>query len=320
MFSDLRADAVRQAANRLHGIVSRTPLTRSERLSDFAGGDVFLKRENEQVTGSFKIRGAFNAIASLPEEQRSRGVIAASAGNHGLGVAMAAQRFRIPATIFVPRDTPGVKRDGIRALGATVDLTGANYDQAHARAVAEARERGMPFIDPCQGADLLAGQGTVGLEVLEDLPNLGAIIVPVGGGGLVGGIASLLRSAAPSVTIIGVQSERTAAMMRSLEAGSVVPIPNAPTLAEGLAGQVDDYALDLGRHAIDQLVLVSEPEIALAIRRLYEWDAATVEGAGAVGAAAIIRGKLPALPAPIGLVLSGGNIDPDRHTTLLRNA
>lgn len=295
------------AAHRLRGIVVRTPLTRATGL----GAGVWLKEEQRQRTGSFKLRGAYNVLATMDEVERGRGVVASSAGNHGLGLAHAARELGVPATIFVPASAPAVKRDGIAALGAVVDASRPDYDAAHDAAESFARERGLRFVNPCAGAPLLAGQGTVALEVLEELPQLATILVPVGGGGLVGGIAALLRAVAPEVRIVGVQSERTDAMARSLAAGRRVDVAVTPTLADGLAGQVDDDGYAIGRVAIDEMHTVSEAEIAAAIGWLADAHGARVEGSGAVTVAAMRAGRL-SCRAPVAVIVSGGNIDEER--------
>ena len=319
MFRDLRPLSVFAAARRLDGVARRTPLRRSSGLGERSRGDVFLKLESEQLTGSFKLRGAFNSVAALPESVRARGVIAASAGNHGLGVAYTARTLGVPATVYVPCTAPEVKRNGIASMGATVDATAPDYDAAFALAVAAAAEQERAFVHPCAGAELVAGQGTVGLEVLQELPELGTIVVPIGGAGLVAGIASLLRAVAPAVRIVGAQSVNTAAMARSLEAGSVVPIPSVPTLADGLAGGIDEFALDVGKHAVDEMVLVTEAEIEHAIAWLARHEGVIAEGAAAVGVAAVLAGKQTSTPAPLVAVITGRNIDPRTHERILRD-
>jgi threonine dehydratase len=311
---------IHAAALRLRGIIARTPLTFSPELSARVGGEVYLKCEQLQVTGSFKIRGAYNALATLSPEARSRGVVASSAGNHGLGVAYAARALGIRARLFVPASAPAVKREGIVASGAEVDATYADYDAAHHAAELFAREHAVTFVNPCAGEPLLAGQGTVGLEILDELPGLRSIIVPVGGGGLVGGIAALLRDAAPTVRIIGVQSERTDAMAASLAAGHRVDVPVPPTLAEGLAGQIDEVGYAIGRVALDEIVTVSERAIAEAIAWLAREHEMRVEGSGAVGVAALLEGAVSAVAGPVAVVLSGGNIDDARWREITRGA
>ncbi len=311
MFQDLRPDAVREAAARIAPHAARTPLVKSDPLSRVAGGDVYLKLENRQITGSFKLRGALNALATLPTEAQRRGVVASSAGNHGLGVAYAAKTLGIRATIFVPVTAPDVKKSGIRALGATLDDAQPDYDAAMAAAKAYGEAHGLTFINPCLGDMLLAGQGTVALEILDELPALRSLVVCVGGGGLLGGCASLVRREAPEVRIVGAQSDQTAAMTRSLAAQHVVEIPVTPTLADGLAGQIDDEALDIGRHALDDIVLLTEDEIGKTIAWLHAIHDLKVEGAGAVAVGAVLFGKSP-LTFPAVAIVSGGNIDDAR--------
>lgn len=309
-------DEIRAAASRLSGLIIRTPLRRSAGLSDVAGVSVFLKLECEQLSGSFKIRGATNALLLLDPAARARGVVASSAGNHGRGIALAAERLGIAATVFVPSSAPEIKKDGIRAHGATVNDSAQNYDAAEVGARAFATRTGATFISPCTGRDLLAGAGTVALEMLEDAPELSLILTCVGGGGLCGGIGGLLRGAYPSVRQFGAQSELTNAMDLALASGHPTDIPNRPTLADGLAGAVDAQMLAQGQASLDGLVTVEESEIAQAIRWLWEHEGLVVEGSGAVGVAALLSGKLPPLDAPLGITISGANIDPAKHAAL----
>jgi threonine dehydratase len=316
MFSDLKPTEILAAADRIRPLVKRTPLIKSSALSELAGGDVYLKLENQQTTGSFKLRGALNVLSTLSADARKRGVVASSAGNHGLGVAYAAKHFGVPATIFVPSTAPHVKRDGIVALGATIDTTQPDYDKAMDAAKAFAAERGATFINPCLGEMLLAGQGTVALEILGDIPALATLVVNVGGGGLLGGCASLVRAVAPQVKIVGAQSENTAAMSRSLAAGHLVEIESLPTLADGLAGQIDDEAFDIGRHGLDEMVVLSEAEIARAIAWLWEAEHQRVEGAGACGVGAVLLEHVR-IATPAAIVVSGGNIDAAKFDRVL---
>jgi threonine dehydratase len=311
VFADVSAADVRRAAARLQGVARRTALRRAPHLSAHAGLDVWLKLENEQVGGSFKIRGTYNAITSMTPEQRSRGIVTASAGNHGRGVAMAAQRFEIPATIFVPRTAPRVKIEGIREYNAMIDAESAHYDEAHARAVQFAKEHNVTHLDPCVGLALVAGHGTVALEILDQLADVRCVIVPVGGAGLLGGIGAFLRATKPELRIIGAQSVNTSAMARSLKAGHVVEAPILPTLADGLAGSIDAHGLDVAQHALDDMVTVEEADIANAIAVLAREENVVAEGAGAVGVAALLSDEAPAMPDPVVVVISGGNIDPE---------
>jgi threonine dehydratase len=316
-FSDLRATDVLAAARRIENLVRRTPLVRSVALSELAGGDVYLKLESEQITGSFKLRGAMNAIGSLSPDERAHGVVVSSAGNHGLGIAYAARHFATAATVFVPRTAPQVKRQGIAALGATLDATQPHYDAAMEAAIAFANERGATFINPCFGHTLLAGQGTVALEILSELPHLASLVVNVGGGGLLAGCASLVRPLAPNVRIIGAQSVNTAAMALSMAAERVVEIDDLPTLADGLAGQIDEAALEIGRHALDDIVTVTEDEIATTIAWLWHQQGARAEGAGAVATAAVLHNAIASLPTPAAVIISGGNIDAERFERIV---
>ncbi len=317
MIATLRPTDVLAAADRIRAHIRRTPLIRSDRLSQIAGGDVYLKLENNQITGSFKLRGAMNVLASLDPQLRARGVVASSAGNHGLGVAYAAKHFGIPATIFVPSSAPHVKRDGIAALGATLDVSQSHYDDALNAALAFAAAHDRTFVNPCAGDALLAGQGTIALEILADLPDLQTLIVSVGGGGLLGGCASLLKAVAPDARMFGAQSENTAAMSRSIALGRVVEIDNLPTLADGLAGQVDNYALDIGRRTLDGIITVSEAEIRQTIAWLWSENQQRVEGAGACAAAALLTSRLHDVITPAAIVVSGGNIDPARFESVV---
>ena len=317
MFSDLRSRDVHAAAERIRGVVKRTDLRRSPVLSELTGTDVFLKLECEQVTGSFKLRGAYNALSSLAPERRARGVIAASAGNHGLGIAYAARALGIPATLYIPSTAPAVKRDGIVALGARVDATSPDYDHALARAMAHAEREDVPFVSATGDTQVIAGQGTAALEILEELPTLRTVVLPVGGAGLLAGFGSLLRGEAPTVRIFGVQGTRSDAMARALEAGTLVHVSHEGTLADGLSGDIDDLALDVGKHSLDVLAIVTEEEIAMAIAWLSREEGLVVEGSGAVGVAALLEKKIYKPKGPVVVVLSGGNIDAARHAEVV---
>ena len=311
------ATDVLAAAHRLRGVIERTPLVRSPALSERSGVDIYFKCENQQRTGSFKIRGAYNVLATLSDAARRRGVVASSAGNHGLGLAWSAKQLGIRARVFVPATAPAVKRDGIAALGADVDTTQPDYDAAHRVAEAFALEHEMTFVNPCAGDLLLAGQGTVALEILEELPRATTMIVPVGGGGLIGGVAALVRAVAPTVRLVGAQSVKTNAMAASLAAGRRVDVPVPPTLADELAGQIDDEGFAIGRESLDEIVTVTEQEIAAAIAWLSHEHDMRVEGSGAVGVAALLHRRVNLLASPVVVVLSGGNIDDMRWRAIV---
>ncbi len=312
---------IRAAAARIDGFVVQTALTRSEYLSSVAGGDVYLKRECEQHTGSFKLRGATNVLAQLTAEERAAGVVASSAGNHGLGIASAAHALGIAATIYVPASAPRIKRDKIAALGASVHASARTYDEAESYARVAALDSGARFVSPCTGRELLAGQGTVALEIVEQLAEqgatLGTLMVCVGGGGLAGGVAGLLRAESPSTRIIGAQSELTNAMSLALASGEATDIPDLPTLADGLAGLVDDEMLAQGQAALDDIVTVSEDDIARAIQALWTHEGLTVEGGGAVGTAALMTGRVRPTAFPVVVIVSGSNIDAARHQAIV---
>ncbi len=310
-------DAVRAAALRVRDVMPPSRLERDTSLSERCGTDVFLKYELENPTGSFKVRGAYNVLASMTADERARGVVASSAGNHGLGVAYAAKAFGAPAFLYVPANAPQVKKDGIRALGATVNDSQPDYDAAMVVAKAHGEAHQVRFINPCLGVDLLAGQGTVALELLDQLPTARTVLICTGGGGLLGGMGAVLRALAPHVRIVGVQSVETAAMSKSVAAGHVVEIPHTPTLADGLAGQIDDDALHIGQTCADDMVLVSEEQLGETIAWLSRSHGLTVEGAGAVTVAALRHQLIAKLEGPVVAVLSGRNIDRARHQALL---
>lgn len=309
--------AVRSAADRVRDVLAPSRLLRAEALSQALGADVYYKCEFENPTGSFKVRGAYNVLATMTAAERANGVVASSAGNHGLGVAFAAKAFGAPAMLYVPSTAPQVKKDGIRALGATVNDAQPNYDEAMVVAKAHGLAHGVRFINPCVGVDLLAGQGTVAIELLEQCPAMATVVICTGGGGLLGGMGAVLRELAPTVRIIGAQSVETAAMTLSVAAGAVVPIPSTPTLADGLAGLIDEDGLHIGQYCADEMVLVSEEELGETISWLWRTEGFVIEGAGAVTVAALRHGKIANVVGPVVLLLSGRNIDASKHQALL---
>ena len=311
------ADEVRTAASRLAGLVTPTPLVTSPALSALVGGEVLLKLECQQDGGSFKLRGALHAMLALDDAARARGVVASSAGNHGIGIAMAAERLGVPATVFVPATAPRVKREKIAARGAQVVATEPTYDDAERAARAFAARTGATFVSPCTGRTLLAGAGTVALEVMTARPDVATMLVCVGGGGLAGGVGGYLREAAPTVRIVGAQSERTNAMALALASGQATDIPDLPTLADGLAGLVDAEMLAQGRAALDAIVTVEEDEIAEAIRFLQEAHGLVVEGSGAVGVASLRAGRVRPAQGPVAVIVSGANIDAARWASIV---
>ncbi len=305
-----------EARRRIRGIVRETPLLHSPALSARVPGEVFLKLESLQDTGSFKLRGAANRMAVLGEEERRRGVITVSTGNHGRAVAFAARRMGIPAVVCLTDRVPAVKREAIAALGAEIRIAGATQDEAEAAALRIAEAEGPTMIHPFDDPWVIAGQGTVGLELLERLPELDTVVVPLSGGGLAGGIALALKSADPCLRVIGVSMERGAAMYESMRAGRPVEVEEYETLADCLSGGIgpdNRHTLDLCQRLLDAVHLVREEEIAEAMRFLFREERLVAEGGAAVGVAALLSGKAsPAATDRTVVVVSGRNIDPDR--------
>lgn len=302
---------VYRARQRIAAIARRTPLVSSLWLTDRVGAPVYLKLENLQETGSFKIRGAANKLASLPVEARERGVITVSSGNHGRALAHVARRFGIRAMVCLSEAVPENKREGIRRLGGEVVIKGRTYDEATEEALSLQHRLGLEMVYPFDDPLVIAGQGTIGLELLEELPELKAAVVPLSGGGLLGGIALALKAADPGIRVIGVSMERGPAMVESLRAGRVVGVVEEPTLADALAGGItpNRYTFDLVSRLIDETIVVSEDEIAEAMASVLRRHHMVVEGGGAVGIAALLSGKLTGLGGPTAIVVSGGNVD-----------
>ncbi|HEX8317826.1 threonine ammonia-lyase [Longimicrobium sp.] len=304
------------AAGRIRGFVRRTPLERSAWLSGIARTDVHLKLENLQRTGSFKLRGAYNAIASLPPARRARGLVTASAGNHGQGVALAASLIGIRPVVFVPAAAPETKKRRIARFGADLREVEGGWDETAAAAEEHAAATGAWYVHAFSDPAVVAGQGTVGLEIVEDLPGVKTIIVPVGGGGMIGGVGVFAR-AVGGIRVVGVQTDETTGMHASLAAGSLASPAYGPTLCEGLSGDVDERSLALAREVVDDLVLVSEASVRRAVRALYVEEGLVAEGSAAVAAAALMEGAVPGLEGPVALVLTGGNLDARRLAEIL---
>jgi threonine dehydratase len=302
---------VEAAAARIAGAVLESPCPRSMALSDATGMHIFCKLDHLQRTGSFKERGARNALLLLAPEQKRRGVIAASAGNHALGLAYHAQLLGIPATVVMPRFAPLTKVVNCRRLGAKVILDGANIGEARQRADQVAASEGQTYINGFDDPAIIAGQGTMGLEIADQVPDLEAIIVPIGGAGLIAGVALALKQLKPHARILGVEPERAASFSAALAAGQPVQTEMKPTLADGLSvPKVGSNAFGIAREVVERVVLVNEHEIALAILRLMELEKSVIEGAGAAPLAACLAGKVPELKgAKVVLPLCGGNID-----------
>ncbi len=301
---------IREAADRLEQRIRHTELILSHHFSERIGLPVYFKCENLQRTGSFKIRGALNFLLSQPREALVRGVVTASAGNHGQGVAFAARLLDIPSTVFMPENTPLQKVHAVRDYGAKIVLVGRAFDEAYARAQACRQETGSLFVHPFEDPLIMAGQGTVGLEILAELPDLSTIIVPIGGGGLISGIATAIRETHPKVRIIGVETTAAPTVHYSLKKGRLIVAPLATTLAEGIAiKRPGETTFRIIRELVDEVVLVEEEDIAQAIVLLLEQSKLLVEGAGAVSLAALLHGRIAKPEGKTVCLLSGGNID-----------
>ena len=297
-----------EARERLKGVAQRTGLVQFKALSD-EQSQVFLKTEDLQNTGSFKVRGAYIKIASLSEEERACGVIASSAGNHAQGVALAAKAFGVPATIVMPAGAPLSKVKATRELGANVVLHGTVYDDAYAEACRIQQETGATFIHPFDDPMVIAGQGTIGLEIMDDLLDVRTIVVPIGGGGLASGVAAAVKMLHPNVRVIGVQASGAAGMKASMDAGRVVELPSAKTIADGIAvKKPGELTFALCSRYLDEIVTVDDDEIAQAILFLMERGKMVAEGAGAAPVAAIMNRKFD-VSGKVAAVISGGNID-----------
>jgi threonine dehydratase len=309
MAQTVTPEDIAQAAHRLAGRIVRTPCLRSETLSAITGCEVWLKFENLQFTASFKERGALNRLAQLSDAERARGVLAVSAGNHAQGVALHARRLGIPATIVMPRFTPSVKVEATRAFGPRIVLEGDTFDDARARGLELARDEGLVFVHPYDDAQVIAGQGTIALEMLDEAPELDTLVIAVGGGGLISGIALAARARRPGIEVIGVQTERYPAMHDAFH-GTHHP-QGTGTIAEGIAvGRPGELTTRLVREHVADVLLVGEGDIEHAIVTLLEIEKTVVEGAGAAGLAALLVHRARFAGRRVGLVLCGGNIDP----------
>ena len=304
----LTLDKIYQAAFTLRGVARKTDLLHAPNLSDRA--ELYLKTENLQVTGSFKLRGAYNKISALTEEQRAAGIIACSAGNHAQGVALAATRMGIRSIVCMPDGAPISKVEATKRLGAEVRLVAGAYDDAYEYACRLQKETGATFIHPFNDELVIAGQGTIGLEILDQLPELDAVIVPVGGGGLISGVACAVKSLAPHVKVYGVQAENAPSMARSRQMDEIVTLDTVSTFADGIAVKTPgDVTFQMTRQFVDDVVTVSEDEIAAAILALIEQQKLIAEGAGAVSVAAAMFDKVPIRGKKAVCLVSGGNID-----------
>ena len=303
---------VREAAARISGHVNRTPLRLSPYLSEICGQTVRLKLETMQDTGAFKIRGATNALMKMSDADRARGVITMSSGNHGRGLAYASKRLGVPCSVYMSELVPKVKLEAIRSLGAEVVIAGPSQETAEAAVHERVAKDGLIYVHPFDAPDIIAGQGTIGLEILEDMPDVKTVLVPLSGGGLFAGVALAIKSLKPDVHMVGVTMENGPAMVDSLQSGKPVPVDEVETLADALGGTIgldNKLTFEMTRRFINETTLLSEDEIAEAMRTLFHKDHIVSEGGGAVGVGALVANKLKALKGPIAIVVSGCNVD-----------
>ncbi|MCF8010121.1 MAG: threonine ammonia-lyase [Clostridiales bacterium] len=308
-----------QAADMLSGIVHRTPLDYSSTFSQLTGSNVYLKLENLQKTGSFKVRGAYNALANLSSEEKQNGVIAASAGNHAQGVAWTASRLGMEATIVMPENAPLSKIMATSAYGAQVLQAEGGYDEAYSRAVSMQKEKGTVYIHSFDDYNIMAGQGTIGLEVLNQLPDADIVLIPVGGGGLISGIAGVIKQLKPGVKVVGVQAKSASAMQESKATQKLKESAVKSTIADGIAvGKPGKKTFDIISNYVDDIVTVDEEDITHSILLLLERSKIVVEGAGAVGLAALLQKKVDFPGKNVVAIISGGNIDMNVISTMIK--
>jgi threonine dehydratase len=311
-------DDIEQARKRIRGHIKTTPLHHSQHLSDLIQGSVFLKLENEQVTGSFKVRGALNRLMTLAKDETAKGVITASTGNHGLGTAFAAKKLGISAQVVFPKEASTVKLKKMQGAGVEV-IQEVGYADVEPYARKLAKDRGLTYVSPYNDPMIVAGAGTSGLEIVEHLDNIDAVIVPIGGGGLISGIAIAVKAMSPHTEMIGVQSEVSPEVYESWRAGHWVDTEESDSLAQGLMGGVesDSITLDIIQEKVDRIVLVHEKSILEAIRILYEKENLVIEGAGAASTALLIEQKSQFVGKRVVAVVSGGNISEEEVVSLL---
>ena len=309
-----------KARRRIRGWVRNTPIEYSPFLSDMCGGRLFLKLENLQLTGSFKIRGAMNKLLHLSEDEKRRGIITASSGNHAQGVSYAARELGIVATIVVPRNTPEMKLEAIRRHGVELIIHGDEYIDAEKLARKMELERGMTFVSAYNDLEVIAGQGTVAVEVMEEFPDLDTILVPVGGGGLISGVSIFLKGASKSIEVLGVQSEASPVMHESLRGGRIVDMKLGGSVAEGLHGGIEQGSItfDFCRDLVDEIILVKEDTIMEAIWIMFAKQRQVVEGAGAVGVAAVMEDPSKFIDKNTCVIISGGNLDENLLRTVIK--
>jgi threonine dehydratase len=310
---------IQDARKAIAPFIKCTPLVQSQFLSTSCGCPMFLKLENLQITSSFKPRGVFNKLLHLSAEEKNKGIITASAGNHGEAVAFAAQKLNHYARVVVPRTTPKIKIDGIKKYGADLVLFGETYDEAERKAKELAREDGCTYVSPYNDEFIIAGHGTIGLEILEALPDVDAVMVPLGGGGLISGISIAVKSMKPDVQVIGVQSKASPVMYESLKAGKIVAVEKSETksIAEGLSGNIGPITFAIVQKYVDKIVLVKEETLRHAVFLLWNYDKQVVEGSGAAAVAPVMENKPLFKDKIVIAVVTGGNIDSDLFQSIL---
>lgn len=320
--SGLQLNDVYQARQRIASLIRQTPMEYSPSLSRHMGVAVYLKLESQQITGSFKLRGASNAVAQLTAEQRARGVVAASTGNHGCALAYAASQLQVKATICLSQLVPSNKVQAIRELGAEVCIVGQSQDDAQREAGRIAQEQGATLLPPFDHPAIIAGQGTLGLEIIEQIPDVAQVLVPLSGGGLFSGVALALKAANPNIRLHGISMQRGAAMHASLEAGQPVHVQELPTLADSLGGGIgldNRFTFSMTRALCDQLHLLDEASLGNGVRHAYFEERQVVEGAAAVGISALLDGLIEPR-GPIVVVVGGRNVDLEQHQRVLAGA
>ncbi|OUB44158.1 threonine ammonia-lyase, partial [Bacillus thuringiensis serovar iberica] len=310
---------IKNAQKILDGNARKTPLVKSFYLTSKTGGEIYLKLENMQLTGSFKFRGAFNKISQLTNEEKEHGVIACSAGNHAQGVALSSHLLKIKSKIVMPTSAPQAKVDATRGYGSEVILYGDTFDDAKAKCEEIIKETGETYLHPYDDVEVMAGQGTIGLDILDDMWDVDTVIVPIGGGGIISGIAVALKSFNPSINIIGVQAENVHGMKASYDAGEIVSHYKAPTIADGCAVKIPgNLTFEIVKNLVDEIVTVSEEELEVAMKDLLQRGKAVVEGAGALATAALLAGKVDKYVQgkKVVAVISGGNVDLKRISSV----
>ncbi len=310
MSAEVSLIEIERARERINGFIYCSPCAHSEEISLLTGQQVYLKLDNLQRTGAFKERGALNRILTLSEEERQRGLIAASAGNHAQAVAYHASQRGIRSVIVMPMMTPLVKVSATRGFGAEVILFGANYDEACAKALELCQKEGLTFLHPFDDTAVINGQGTIGLEMMDQVPGLEAVVIPIGGGGLISGVACAIKESNPAIRVIGVQTERLPSMLRAIQGGAPVTLPAEATIADGIAvRRAGDVTFPLVKQYVDEIVTVDEEEIAKAIMVLLEREKMLAEGAGAAALASLLQKKTSLKKERTAVLVCGGNID-----------